>query len=101
MGYAVGGLVGRAVGEFVGLDVGTLVGGLVAVAVGGLVGTEVGFAVGRLVGNFVGRGVGLTGAGVGVPSHSPKVPVKLDPKSPPTPSNTFVSPYKTVNEPVP
>lgn len=91
-----------------GLDVGTFVGGLVWGFVGRLVGNAdgglVGFAVGRLVGGFVGGfvGVGLTGAGVGgVPSHSPKVPVKLDPKSPPTPSNTFVSPYKTVNEPVP
>ncbi len=69
---------------------------------GRLVGGITGGLVGGLTGGFVGRGVGLTGAGVGgVPSHSPKVPVKLDPKSPPTPSNTFVSPYKTVNEPVP
>ena len=70
---------------------------------GGLVGTEVGLGVGIFVGRLVGNGVGFgVGGGVaGVSSHSPKVPSKLDPKSPLWPSNTFLSPYNTTNEPVP
>jgi len=102
VGRFVGGLVGKAVGFFVGTGVGfAVVGFCVGKAVGGLVG----LGVGGFVGNAVGTGVGLTGACVGglegVSSHSPKLPVKIEPKSPPWPSNTSLSPYKTLNEPVP